>query len=215
MATLAHSTGIWPGRCHVPLTSRSYDIPEHTDHAPASLPISAAGGTPELIAVLGRACRVEDGRGGTAPFPVPAHQTGRADFPHPAFRLASPQGPRRRPPALASKASHGQLPVDMFARELVRSTPLHFVSLTEEVPRPVIDMLIDGLVCRRESTVGEVGRPAAQNAVQSGPYLVPGALLPGTSSSPTFSLTRCTLFLDGLAPRYQRPPLGRWRGPSV
>jgi hypothetical protein len=24
-----------------------------------------------------------------SPFPLPAHQTGRADFPHPAFRLAS------------------------------------------------------------------------------------------------------------------------------
>ena len=38
--------------------------------------------------------RVEDGRGGLsllaiAPFPIPAHQTGRADFPHPAFRLDS------------------------------------------------------------------------------------------------------------------------------
>jgi len=33
--------------------------------------------------------RVEDGRGSSAPFPVPAHQTGRADFPHPAFRLVS------------------------------------------------------------------------------------------------------------------------------
>src|SRR5258707_8961544 len=30
-----------------------------------------------------------------APFPIPAHQTGRADFRHPAFRLASPQGTRR------------------------------------------------------------------------------------------------------------------------
>src|SRR5260221_8114764 len=92
-------------------------------------------------------CRVEDGRGGSAPFPVPAHQTGRADFPHPAFRLASPEGPRRRPPALASKASNGQLPVDALSGELVRATPLHFVSVTEEVPCPVIDMLIDGLVC--------------------------------------------------------------------
>jgi hypothetical protein len=25
-----------------------------------------------------------------APFPVPAHQTGRAELPHPAFRLDSP-----------------------------------------------------------------------------------------------------------------------------
>src|SRR3712207_1082198 len=124
-------------------------------------------------------CRVEDGRGGMAPFPVPAHQTGRADFPHPAFRLASPQGPRRRPTALASKVSDGQFPVDMVSRELVRSTPLHFVSLTEEVPRSVIDMLIDGLVCRREGTVGEVGRPTAQSAVQSCSHFVPAALIAG------------------------------------
>ena len=42
-------------------------------------------------------CRVEDGRGGSTPFPVPAHQTGRADFRHPAFRLASPHSYRWRP----------------------------------------------------------------------------------------------------------------------
>jgi hypothetical protein len=40
--------------------------------------------------------RVEDERGSiAAPFPVPAHQTGRAELPHPAFRLDSPQGTRR------------------------------------------------------------------------------------------------------------------------
>jgi hypothetical protein len=36
--------------------------------------------------------RVEEERGGAlkrVPFPFPAHQTGRAVFPHPAFRLAS------------------------------------------------------------------------------------------------------------------------------
>src|SRR5215211_2109890 len=27
----------------------------------------------------------------SSPFPLPAHQTGRADFPHPAFRLVSPR----------------------------------------------------------------------------------------------------------------------------
>jgi hypothetical protein len=39
--------------------------------------------------------RVEAGREhwrrSAAPFSSPAHQTGRADFRHPAFRLASPQ----------------------------------------------------------------------------------------------------------------------------
>src|SRR5215813_2898830 len=41
--------------------------------------------------------RVEDERGGlgpvaNAPFPIPAHRTGRADLRHPAFRLASSTG---------------------------------------------------------------------------------------------------------------------------
>jgi len=44
--------------------------------------------------------RVEDGRGSlwpmaNAPFPIPAHRTGRADLRHPALRLASSQGGRR------------------------------------------------------------------------------------------------------------------------
>src|SRR6516225_11767414 len=44
--------------------------------------------------------RVEDGRGSlgpmaNAPFPIPAHRTGRAALPHPALRLASPRGTRR------------------------------------------------------------------------------------------------------------------------
>src|SRR5690242_1489345 len=44
--------------------------------------------------------RVEDGRGSlgpmaNAPFPISAHRTGRAELPHPALRLASPQGPQR------------------------------------------------------------------------------------------------------------------------
>jgi hypothetical protein len=43
--------------------------------------------------------RVEDGRGSlgpmaNAPFPIPAHRTGRADFRHPALRLVSPWGTR-------------------------------------------------------------------------------------------------------------------------
>ena len=40
--------------------------------------------------------RVKDRRDGLlAPFPVPAHQTGLAALPHPAFRLTSPKGTRR------------------------------------------------------------------------------------------------------------------------
>jgi hypothetical protein len=46
-----------------------------------------------------RVGRVEDGRGslgpvGIAPFPIPAHRTGRARLRHPALRLASPRDAR-------------------------------------------------------------------------------------------------------------------------
>ena len=40
-------------------------------------------------------------------------------------------------------------------------------------------------------------------------------LLLGVSRSPIFVLIRCTLFFEGLAPRYQRPSLRKWRGPRV
>src|SRR6476660_2808191 len=65
--------------------------------------------------------RVEERRGAAlrSPFPLPAHRTGRADFPHPALRLASSRacGERRHQrheclrPALASRHSLlGKLP---------------------------------------------------------------------------------------------------------
>src|SRR5207247_1451043 len=85
------------------------------------------------LAMHGERGRVEDGRGSlgpmaSAPFPIPAHRTGRTDFRYPALRLVSSQGTR-----------------------------------------------------------WDTSRQAFQ-AQQS-----------------AFSLSRCTLFLDGLAPRYHWP----------
>jgi hypothetical protein len=76
--------------------------------------------------------RVEERRGGwslagVAPFPFPAHQTGRADFPHPAFRLASSRGPRRRSNVHASKTQHAKLTEDLFIGEPVCAVSLHLV----------------------------------------------------------------------------------------
>ncbi len=73
------------------------------------------GGDAKAGRMLAAPSRVEEGRGGgriglsvsaplvwrclngraITPFPLPAHRTGRADFRHPALRLASPQGTRR------------------------------------------------------------------------------------------------------------------------
>jgi len=81
--------------------------------------------------------RVEDGRGcdaEAAPFPVPAHQTGRADFPHPAFRQASRPGPRRpeRPPSPGNTAS-SEVCGDLWCCQAHRqSPPLDLVKSTPE-----------------------------------------------------------------------------------
>jgi hypothetical protein len=64
---------------------------------------------------VGTSRRVEEGRGigtkqVTDPFPFPAHQTGHVDFPHPAFRLVSPQHPREpSPPHGAGRRHRGFL----------------------------------------------------------------------------------------------------------
>jgi aldo/keto reductase family protein len=65
----------------------------------------------------------------------------------------------------------------MLAGEPVDATPVRFVSLTEEVPGPVIDVAIHGLVCRSEGSIGEVGRPTAQDAVQPCSYFIPAAFV--------------------------------------
>jgi len=64
--------------------------------------------------------RVEDRRGSlgpvaNAPFPIPAHRTGRADFRHPALRLASPQGTRRR--SLAASVFCGKFPLRLSTQQ--------------------------------------------------------------------------------------------------
>src|SRR5207244_2137725 len=51
-----------------------------------------------------------------APFPIPAHQTGRADFRHPPFRLASPQGTRRPAAHCRCRATTPRL-VTVFAKQ--------------------------------------------------------------------------------------------------
>lgn len=48
------------------------------------------------------------------PFPLPAHQTGRAVFPHPAFRQVSSQGARRRHFAHAVQHKYARVPIDLI-----------------------------------------------------------------------------------------------------
>src|SRR6266704_3023311 len=92
--------------------------------------------------------RVEDGRGSLGPlaiarFPIPAHQTGRADFRHPAFRLASPRGTRRGSSVQALEAQNAEFSMNHIESESAIAAPLHLVPSREEPAHTFEDVLVD------------------------------------------------------------------------
>ena len=101
-----------------------------------------------------------------APFSLPAHQTGRADFRHPAFRLISPQGTRRGTSRQVLQAQHAALAMNDIEREPTIAAPLHLVPSCEECAYAIRDILVDALVGLAVRPVAEVVRPASQGPVQ-------------------------------------------------
>src|SRR5262245_59196259 len=102
----------------------------------------------------------------SAPFPIPAHRTGRAELPHPALRLASPQGPRRGSSRQAHQAEHTAFTMDHTEGEPPIAASLHLVPPGEECAYALGDVVIDAAECRTARPVAEVVRPAAQRPVQ-------------------------------------------------
>ena len=78
---------------------------EHAARSLPPLPVRHFFDPYELIAVESRKGAVSEPKG-TDPFPLPAHQTGRVHFEHPAFRLVSPQHPRERSPPHGAERRH-------------------------------------------------------------------------------------------------------------
>src|SRR5262249_21390003 len=84
--------------------------------------------------------RVEDGRGSlgpiaNAPFPIPAHRTGRAALPHPALRLASPRGTRRCLQWQAFEAQEATFSLDDVTGQPACPAPSHpMPSADEDAP---------------------------------------------------------------------------------
>ena len=93
--------------------------------------------TPRIVSTSDVCCgRVEDGRGSLgplaiAPFPIPAHQTGRADFRHPAFRLASPRDMRRGRSGQALEARNAEFSMNDIECKSAIAAPLHLVPSRE------------------------------------------------------------------------------------
>src|SRR5271169_3950704 len=126
--------------------------------------------------------RVEDGRGGTAngaPFPIPAHRTGRADFPHPALRQVSSPDSRTGTQMHATHLQHAQRSEDHLVRQDAHTPRGHVMPLSQKVTNALGNVVIDRPIRQQPGSVAEVARPAAQNAVQPVSHLRPRALIAG------------------------------------
>src|ERR1700757_1685325 len=138
--------------------------------APLSMPFRGFWRNTErghLLVRLPRNGGVEDGRGSfgplaIAPFPIPAHQTGRADFRHPAFRLASPRGTRRGHSGQALEAQNAEFSMNDIECESAIAAPLHLVPSHEEPAHAFEDVLVDATVCLAPRAVAKVVGPASQ-----------------------------------------------------
>jgi hypothetical protein len=108
-----------------------------------------------------------------APFPIPAHQTGRADFRHPAFRLASPRGTRRGHSGQALEAQNAKFSMNDIECKSAIAAPLHLVPSREEPAQTFKDVLVDATVCFAPRAVAKVVGPASQRPVQLVTYFRP------------------------------------------
>jgi hypothetical protein len=140
-----------------------------------------------------------------APFPIPAHQTGRADFRHPAFRLASPQGTRRDCLGQALEAQNAEFSMNYIECESAIAAPLHLVPSREEPALTFKDVLVDASVWLAPRAVAKLVDQPRSDLFSLSHTSDHGSILLGTRRSPILVLSRCTLFLEGLAPRYQFP----------
>jgi hypothetical protein len=72
---------------------------------------------------------------------------GRADFRHPAFRLASPRGTRRGRSGQALEAQNAEFSMNDIECESAIAAPLHLVPSREEPAHTFNDVLVDATVC--------------------------------------------------------------------
>ena len=135
-------------------------------------PTRASGGVEERRGGLGPM--------GITPFPLPAHQTGRADFPHPASRPASPQSTRRWARMDPTQSDHTEFPEHDPIGETPGAARRHLVAPDQEMTNSLVDRVVDGPVSRHSRPMVEVVRPTAQHAVQLIAHLGPGGVVAGT-----------------------------------
>ena len=161
--------------------------------------------------------RVEESRGiaSAARFPSPAHQTGRADFPHPAFRLVSRQAHGRAPfrlkcrgpgiPGSPETASivNGPVPREGILRRRTRKFRARSYKWASTARS--VTWRVPGLKRPRHPRDKRLRPPRASSH---------GPSPPGIRIAPGLSFRRRTLLPDGLAPVNLRPVRRKTCGPD-
>src|ERR1700676_4362470 len=104
------------------------------------------------------------------------HTTGRAGFPHPAFRQTSWQAHGGGFGAL-DELRHSEFPEDAAPGKRARSLSRLLVPLGEETPDAIADISIDGPIRANVGSIAEIRRPTRQQAVQFPAYLRPRAFV--------------------------------------
>src|SRR3954454_22235897 len=99
--------------------------------------------------------------------------------------------------------------------ELPRASRGHLMSPRQEPANRFVDMVVSRPVGHQPRAVAEVARPPRRRLFNRVRTSSQGATLDGTMISATRTLRRCTLFGDGLAPRYRWPSFRKWCGPKL
>src|SRR5437879_6529605 len=100
------------------------------------------------------------------PFPIPAHRTGRADFPHPALRLVSRRGSRPSTDVQRTQPGDPERAEDLLGWEAPGPTRRDLMPSCQKVTRAGVDVVVDGAIGHQTSAVAEVVGPPTQPAVE-------------------------------------------------
>jgi hypothetical protein len=89
------------------------------------------------------------------------HTTGRADFPHPAFRLAHREAHGGGPKWSASEVKDSEGAEHRLPWEAAGAVRGHLVTSNQEVPEAVVDVIVDRPIRWQPGAIAEVCAPAS------------------------------------------------------
>src|SRR3954451_13001160 len=96
------------------------------------------------------------------PFPIPAHRTGRADFPHPALRLVSRHDSRAGTDVQRTQPENAERAEDLLGWEAPGPARRDLMPSCQKVTRAGVDVVVNGAIRHQTGAVAEVVGPPAQ-----------------------------------------------------